>query len=135
RKGERYNPSFSRPQAWIWRLAIHTLMDAVRSEQRHQRCRLMLVCSASDEPTDTIDPVDRRQLIRWDRTDLLIDKALASVRNAKHQAVIRDRLERLPQKLVAVKHNIPGNTVGVIFKRFKEVVRRLLEQEAMGHLG
>jgi RNA polymerase sigma factor (sigma-70 family) len=135
RFGPRYHSSFPNPRAWIARLTTRTLIDMARKESRHQQRRLPAT-AASDEgacPTDSLR--DHRVVVRWERFDALLEAALARVPRADHRLVLRDRLAGLSQKEVSTKHNLPPNTVGVLFNRFKKRVAALLEAEIVGHLG
>jgi RNA polymerase sigma factor (sigma-70 family) len=135
RKGARYDSSYHRPHAWILQLAKRTLIDAIRSEQRHQRFRQQAANPGRAERAKTLEPADGRGVVRWQRAEWLLCRALEEVPRHEHRQVIRARLDRVPQKEVAAKYNIPSNTVGVIFNRFKRRVMQLLEQEVVGYLG
>ena len=130
----RFGPRYPQPLAWIHRLASNTLIDMVRKENRH---RSASYSSLSEETScqGAWELPDYRGWVRWDLAEELLQMALDQTPSAEHRAVIHERLRGIPQKQVAQKHNLPTNTVGVIFNRFKKRVVKLLEQGSLGHLG
>jgi RNA polymerase sigma factor (sigma-70 family) len=134
RFGPRYDSRYPKPLAWIHRLARNALIDMARRENRH--LSVSYSCLSRQAPSDdSWELPDSRSWVRWELAEELIRAALDQTPSAEHRAIIQERLRGVPQKQVAQKHNLPTNTVGVVFNRFKKRIVKLLEQDSLGHLG
>jgi RNA polymerase sigma-70 factor (ECF subfamily) len=118
-----YQLAFGAPRAWLRTIAVNAMVDLWRAESRHHRSRVV-----NDDPRPLSEPVDQRQCVSWDRAHEYVEAALARTASPQHRQVIRLRLNGMPQKEVAQKLNLPPNTVGVIFSRFRSRVGNLIDR-------